>query len=535
MIPTQESHQLEFKLSFQDEVIVSLVAFANSKGGTIYIGVADNGEVKGVQIGKETLAHWSNEIKNKTAPVLLPDLEEVEMEGKVVVKIVVPEYPVKPVSTKGRYYKRKGNANHQLSVAEVVEMHLKTLNSSWDAFPDQQHTIEDLSFEKVQAAIDRKNKTQLPTQDDPLTFLNKTGLIRDDKITHAAFFLFHKEESYLSTIELGRFQTEILIKDSARSQTDVLTQIDQVIDFVKKHINLEVIITGEAQNKQIWQYPLEAIREIVINMIVHRDYRSSSDSIVKVFADKIEFYNPGRLPEDITINDLLTNQYRSTPRNKLMADVLKNIGVIEKYGSGIQRIINLFKSENQPIPTFCNISEGFMVTAYSKTDQNPTRTRPENVVENVPVNVVVNVVENVVENQSKIIGFLKENNTFSAKVLANKMDMTERTIQRYLKTLVDNGKIQRIGPPKGGHWQINLMFETEFDTFVELKIQGLVSLIIEHEHLVFEDALQFLYESKLYDALLEEHSKIWHLSNEKLFEMLLNEKQTNELTYPDFV
>jgi len=79
------------------------------------------------------------------------------------------------------------------------------------------------------------------------------------------------------------------------------------------------------------------------------------------------------------------------------------------------------------------------------------------------------------------------------------------------------------------------MFETEFDTFVELKIQGLVSLIIEHEKIGFEDAIQFLYDSKLYNALLEEHSKIWHLSNEKLFEMLLNEKQTNELTYPDFV
>lgn len=79
------------------------------------------------------------------------------------------------------------------------------------------------------------------------------------------------------------------------------------------------------------------------------------------------------------------------------------------------------------------------------------------------------------------------------------------------------------------------MFETEFDTFVELKIQGLVSLIIEHEKIGFEDAIEFLYDSKLYNALLEEHSKIWHLSNEKLFEMLLNEKQTNELTYPDFV
>ncbi|MCK9311810.1 MAG: putative DNA binding domain-containing protein, partial [Bacteroidales bacterium] len=374
--PTQESDQVEFKLSFQDEVIVSLVAFANYKGGIVYVGVADDGEVKGVQIGKETLAKWLNEIKNKTAPLLIPDMEEEEVDGKCVVKIIIPEYLIKPVSTKGRYYKRKGNANLQLSVIEVVDMHLKTLNSSWDAFPDQQHTIEDLSFEKVQAAIDRKNRSQSPTQDDPLTYLNKTGLIRDEKITHAAYFLFHKEDTYLSTIELGRFQTEILIKDTARSKSDALTQIDQVIDFVKKHINLEVIITGEAQNTQIWQYPLEAIREIVINMILHRDYRSSSDSIVKVFGDKIEFYNPGRLPEDITIDDLLTNQYRSTPRNKLMADVLKDIGIIEKYGSGISRIVNLIKSANLPLPIFKNISEGFMVTIFA-SDLETTRKRPE--------------------------------------------------------------------------------------------------------------------------------------------------------------
>jgi len=77
-----------------------------------------------------------------------------------------------------------------------------------------------------------------------------------------------------------------------------------------------------------------------MNMIIHRDYRSSSDSVVKIFDHKIEFYNPGRLPETITITDLHNNTYQSTPRNKLLADVFKNLGHIEKYGSGIQRIIN---------------------------------------------------------------------------------------------------------------------------------------------------------------------------------------------------
>jgi ATP-dependent DNA helicase RecG len=96
------------------------------------------------------------------------------------------------------------------------------------------------------------------------------------------------------------------------------------------------------------QYPLEAIREIVMNMIVHRDYRSASDSIVKIFNDKIEFYNPGRLPDNISVEDLLSNNYKSSPRNKLIADFFKNLGLIEKYGSGIRRIIRYFENEIFP-------------------------------------------------------------------------------------------------------------------------------------------------------------------------------------------
>src|SRR5699024_6721465 len=149
----------------------------------------------------------------------------------------------------------------------------------------------------------------------------------------------------LTTIELGQFQSDIVIKDSMRSQSDILTQVEDVMDFVKKHINKEVIVTEEIKNVQKWQYPLHALREIILNMIIHRDYRSSSDSIIKIFDHKIEFYNPGRLPSAITIEDLMNNRYKSTPRNKLIADFTKNIGIIEKYGSGIQRVINYFKQE----------------------------------------------------------------------------------------------------------------------------------------------------------------------------------------------
>jgi ATP-dependent DNA helicase RecG len=121
---------------------------------------------------------------------------------------------------------------------------------------------------------------------------------------------------------------------------------------MKKHMTVALIIRGEVENKQHWQYPLEAIREIVLNMIIHRDYRANTDSVVKLFDDKIEFFNPGKLPDEIFVEDLVHNHYKSSPRNKFIAEFFKNMGWIEKYGSGIGRIINYFKEANCLLLTF---------------------------------------------------------------------------------------------------------------------------------------------------------------------------------------
>src|SRR5690606_36540760 len=126
-IPNHESEVVEFKSAFNDEVIASLVAFANTKGGTVFVGVNDAGEVKGVGTGKETVAVWVNEIKNKTAPIIIPDVEELLIAGKNVVLLSIDEYPLKPVSFKGRYYKRVKNSNHTLTASEVVDLHLKSV------------------------------------------------------------------------------------------------------------------------------------------------------------------------------------------------------------------------------------------------------------------------------------------------------------------------------------------------------------------------------------------------------------------------
>ena len=447
IIKKGECETVEFKSSFNNELIETLVAFANTKGGKVIIGLNQKSKITGVNINPESIQNWVNEIKQKTAPVLIPDVSLAEIQDKTLVIFAIQEYPIKPVANRGKYFKRVVNSNHLLDISEVVNLHLQSFNSSWDFHINKQLQINAISFDKVQRAIDLINQAEIKINDDPLTFLIKNDLLRNGELTNAAYLLFTERETVLTTIELGRFQTNTLIKDSTRSKSDTLSQIEQVMDFVKKHINKEVVITGQARNIQKWQYPLEAVREIICNMIIHRDYHASSDSIVKIFDERIEFYNPGRLPANITVIDLLTNNYKSTPRNKLIADFCKSIGLIEKYGSGIPRIVEYFKEAKLPKPEFQNISEGFMVTIF-------TNEHKEKVVEKVAGKVVEKVVENRSDNQQKIIDCIKINPYSSAKEIAGKIEISHRKTQENIKKLKNAGILKRIGPAKGGHWII---------------------------------------------------------------------------------
>jgi len=123
---------------------------------------------------------WKSLRKTKTSPTLIPDGEVLEVNGKNVVLLKLQEYPIKPVSFRGKYYKRIKNSNHLLSTTEVVNMHLQTFNTSWDYYLSHQFGLEDISLDKVQQVIDTINQElKLNITDDPLTFLLKHDLVRD--------------------------------------------------------------------------------------------------------------------------------------------------------------------------------------------------------------------------------------------------------------------------------------------------------------------------------------------------------------------
>jgi ATP-dependent DNA helicase RecG len=155
LITEGESEVLEFKATFGKDVIETLCAFANHRGGTVLIGVADDGKIIGASCGEESMQIWVNEIKQNTTPSIIPDIEMAPINGKNVVIVRVSEFPIKPVAYRDRYFKRVANSNHRLSLTEIANLHLQSLQLSWDSYPEERATVNDISLGKMEAFLRR--------------------------------------------------------------------------------------------------------------------------------------------------------------------------------------------------------------------------------------------------------------------------------------------------------------------------------------------------------------------------------------------
>ena len=137
----------------------------------------------------------------------------------------------------------------------------------------------------------------------------------------------------------GRFKDATTIIDSQSLNADLFEEVKGVMAFIMRHLMKGFVITGRPEHDIVYDYPVDAIREIVLNMLIHRDYCAAGQNTIKIFDDRIEFSNPGGLPSGLTVDDLLSDNYRSRPRNPRIAELFRSCGMIEQYGSGIKRIL----------------------------------------------------------------------------------------------------------------------------------------------------------------------------------------------------
>lgn len=441
----KENQFAEFKNSFNDAVIETLVAFANTKGGKVYIGLDDHGiPSANFTLGKESLQQYLNEIKNKTQPSIIPDTEIKQIQGKEILELSIQEYPVKPVSCKGRYYKRISNANHQLTTIEIATMSMQSLHLSWDAYTVTGATFESLSLSKINKFVKRINFSgRFQLSGSSLENLTKLKLVQNTQITNAAVLLFSKKETSYN-VHLGRFKTPSLIIDDKMLRGTLFEVVEEVMKYFFAQLKVAFEIkNNNTQRTEIFEYPIPALRELLLNALLHRDYLSPVDVQIKIFDQQISFYNPGKLFGNISIEDLLTNSYQSQTRNKLLAEAFYLTGDIEKYGSGFHRI----KEEITHYPTmkftYQEMGDGFLATLSYQTQKTNSLKSSEKSSE-----------KGSEKSSEKIITFIKENPSVTIQEMANMLNLTTRSVEKQLDKLKKTAQLKRTGPAKGGYWEI---------------------------------------------------------------------------------
>jgi ATP-dependent DNA helicase RecG len=365
LIKSGESETVELKASFNKEILETSGAFANTKGGVILIGISDRGEIRGIQIGKETLRDWANQISQSTEPRIIPEIEIGTIDGKNVAVIRIKEFPIKPVSVKGRCFRRVGNSNRVVQTHEIVEMHLQSTGMSWDRLPVTNALIDEIDLEKVKQYIESARdagRRKISGGEKPLQILEKLEVIKDGKVTWAAILLFYKHpQRFLSqaVIHCGKFKEETIVVDDRMIEGTVIEQIEEALNFIRKNINVKFVMTGKPARQEVWDYPLEALREAVINAICHRDYTVPSNTEVRIYDDELIVWNPGGLPLGLTVEDLF-KPHPSVLRNKGIGGVFYDMGLIEQWGSGIEKMRKACEKAGIPEPKF-EEHQGFRV------------------------------------------------------------------------------------------------------------------------------------------------------------------------------
>ena len=469
-----ETQNVEFKESWRDEYQKWICGFANAQGGTLYIGLRDNGEVCGVQNAKKLMEDIPNKVRNMMG--ILVDINLKEHEGKQYLEVLTEAYPY-PISFRGKYYLRSGTTNQELKGILLDRFMLHRQGKTWDGVPVPYLKEEDLdssTFELFRKYAKRSGRMgDVDLMDDNHGLLEKLRLYEGTYLKRAAVLLFHPDpEKYVSGayVKIGFFRKNMDLVYQDEVHGNLFQQISKLMDLLCTKYMKAVITYEGIQRIETLPMPREALREALLNACINKDYSEPSPIQIRVYDYKLEIINGGTLPEGWTVDTLLSS-HRSMPYNPDIANTFFRAGEIEAWGRGIERIITACKYDGFSTPEFRYDASGIWTIfkfeypervatrkrpeADQKSDQKPTRKRPEKLTRKRPEKLTGN---DFVQQENAIIELLKENPYISRKDLSIRLGLHDSSVKRRLTSLQEKGIIKRIGPDRGGYWDLTKSF-----------------------------------------------------------------------------
>ena len=333
----------------------------------------DKGIPVGVKNSKKLLEDLPNKINNKLG--IIASIKGEKKKGKEILKIIIKSSSV-PISYNGKYYIRSGSTTQELKGKELADFLMKKIGKTWDEFVEEAIVLDDINSETVEEfkkrAVDRI--PSIVEENDLKTLFEKLELIENGKLKRAAVLLFGKNPQRFypnAIVKIGKFLTETEILTTDIVEGNLFAQLNNTLEILRTKYLVSTIKFEGIYRRDILEYPYEALREAIINALIHRDYLGTSNIQIRVYNDKLIIMNEGKLPPEVPIEKLKTN-HLSKPRNRLLAKIFYDAGLIESWGRGTIKIVENCIKQGLPEPDFIE-EYGVMTVKFYKdiyTEEN---------------------------------------------------------------------------------------------------------------------------------------------------------------------
>ncbi len=452
-----ESQHTEWKESWRDDYIKWLCGFANAEGGVLIVGRDDKGKDIGIGNARELLEVIPNKVRDLLG--IIVDVNLVESGNKTLIEIIVEPYPY-PISYKGQYHYRTGSTKQELKGAALDQFLLKKQGKHWDAVPvpgftEKQCSQNALDLFKTRAARSGRVDEHVLNDDLP-ALLENLQLTEGAYLKRATALLFaDKPEKYVSGayIKIGYFVTDDDLRYQDEIHGHLFAQVEQTIETLKRKYLKAYISYEGLQRVETYLFPFDALREALLNAVVHKDYSSGIPIQISVYDHQIVIWNPGCLPDNWTIERLL-GKHPSAPFNPLLANTFFRSGYIESWGRGIEKIQQACQQHNIPKPVFDFGMAGLMLTFQANPKHMQAALVESGLGEGISKGSPKSSPKSSPKTEEQILELIRANSTITTEQLGDEIGISKRAVLKQISKLKELKRLERIGAAKGGHWQV---------------------------------------------------------------------------------
>jgi ATP-dependent DNA helicase RecG len=447
-----EGPTLEFKRSTGKlkEGMQSLCAFLNGSGGTLLFGVRPDATAEGQDVSDQTLRDVAQALDRFEPPVNVP-VERLPL-GKGRSDSI-------PFTFEGRPYERVGSTTRKMSQDTYERLLLERGHAKrrWENLPAEGLALKKLDRKEIlrtrELAI-QQSRISPETSRDIGDVLDRLGVRANGILTQAAQVLYGKE--FLSgypqcLLKMGRFRgTEITgpIVDNRQEHMNAFAMVRESMAFLERTLPLGARFpAGKIFREDRFPVPPSALREILLNAVIHRDYSYYGGHVaIAVFDDRIEIRSYGRLPSGVTLEQL-SGPHASELRNPLIAGAFHRTGAVEVWGRGTNRVIAECMAHGILPPSF-EERQGWMVVTFR------VPIAPVEAGGGQEGGAEKSSEKSREKSSEKILNLVRQNPAVSAREIAEALGLTSRAVEKQLGKLKKEGRLKRIGPDKGGHWEV---------------------------------------------------------------------------------